>query len=398
MIDYDLGIIGGGLAGLSLAIQMAQHGFRVIVWEQKSYPFHRVCGEYIADESRLFLEQVGLDLAAYKLPQIRRLLVSEPDGNCLESPLLPGGFGISRYLLDHLLAQRAQAVGVTVLQKTRVRGLRFLADAVKGSGESGHFEVETTRGNCVVRQLCGAFGKYDRLDLNLRPEKLPAQTGAPTYVGIKYHLKLRWSADLIALHNFAGGYCGISAIEDGRVCACYLVSEQAFQAAGAQPKLLEAQIHNPYLQSIFKQARHLYDKPQAIAQVQFAPRSLIEEHVLMLGDAAGLIPPLCGNGMSMAFRASALLAEQLPPYLQGQISRAELEREYQQAWQQAFGSRLQTGRLLQSVFGRVWPAKLLVNGLRAFPLLSQKLIANTHGEPFSASLPQKQPQQTSLSP
>ncbi len=377
MPDYDLGIIGGGLAGLSLAIQMARQGFRVVLWEQKSYPFHRVCGEYIADESRLFLEQLGLDLDSLALPQIRRLLVSEPGGQSLESPLLPGGFGISRYLLDHLLAQRALAEGVTLLEKTRVRGLRFIAEA---------FEVETTQGDYNVRQVCGAFGKYDRLDLSLRPERLPAQTGVPTYVGIKYHLRLRWSQDLIALHNFEGGYCGISAIEDGRVCACYLVSAQAFQAAGGQPKSLEAQIKNPYLRSIFTHAEHLYDKPQAIAQVQFAPRSLIEDHVLMLGDAAGLIPPLCGNGMSMAFRASALLSKRLAPFLKDQISRSELERAYQEDWRQAFGSRLQTGRFLQSVFGRVWPAKILVNSLKNSPSLSRILIAGTHGKDFTAQL------------
>jgi len=385
--EYDLGIVGGGLAGLSLAIQMARQGFRVILWEQKSYPFHRVCGEYIADESRAFLGQLGLDLEALALPQIRRLLVSDPAGKTLESPLLPGGFGISRHLLDHLLAQRAQAEGVTLLEKTRVRGLQFIAASGNKDGNPGgseHFEVDTTAGPFTVRQLCGAFGKYDRLDLNLRPERLPAQTGVKTYVGIKYHLRLRWSQDLIALHNFAGGYCGISAIEADRVCACYLVSAEAFQAAGGQPKALEAQIQNPYLQSIFKHAEHLYQKPQAIAQVQFAPRSLIEDHVLMLGDAAGLIPPLCGNGMSMAFRASALLAEHLQPFLANQISRTELEAAYQRDWKQAFGHRLQTGRRLQGIFGRVWPAKLLVGSLKHLPTFSQQIITNTHGNRFSA--------------
>ena len=47
-ITYDLAIVGGGLAGLSLSIQMAKAGYKVILFEKEQYPFHRVCGEYIS--------------------------------------------------------------------------------------------------------------------------------------------------------------------------------------------------------------------------------------------------------------------------------------------------------------------------------------------------------------
>ena len=77
---YDVAIAGGGLAGLALSIQLAKQGYRVILFEKESYPFHRVCGEYISNESWPFLESLGLDKAMMKekvLTQFRRELSFE---------------------------------------------------------------------------------------------------------------------------------------------------------------------------------------------------------------------------------------------------------------------------------------------------------------------------------
>jgi flavin-dependent dehydrogenase len=60
---YDVAIIGGGLGGLSLAIQLARKNFSVILFEKEKYPFHKVCGEYISMESWGFLEDLGLPLS-----------------------------------------------------------------------------------------------------------------------------------------------------------------------------------------------------------------------------------------------------------------------------------------------------------------------------------------------
>src|SRR5881392_818783 len=82
---YDVGIIGGGLAGLALSIQSARAGYRTILFEKEKYPFHRVCGEYISLESWNFLEQLGLPLNKMNLPIIKKLIVSSPDGKTIES-------------------------------------------------------------------------------------------------------------------------------------------------------------------------------------------------------------------------------------------------------------------------------------------------------------------------
>ena len=75
---YDAAVIGGGLAGLTLAIQMARKNKSVVVFETHKYPFHKVCGEYVAMESWSFLERIGVPLSDMELPRITELIVSSP--------------------------------------------------------------------------------------------------------------------------------------------------------------------------------------------------------------------------------------------------------------------------------------------------------------------------------
>ena len=105
--QYDVAIAGGGLAGLSCAILLAKAGHKVIVFEKESYPFHKVCGEYVSNESWNFLEGLGLPLSSLSLPQIDSLFLSSPDGKSIQVKLPLGGFGISRWLLEKELAELA---------------------------------------------------------------------------------------------------------------------------------------------------------------------------------------------------------------------------------------------------------------------------------------------------
>jgi 2-polyprenyl-6-methoxyphenol hydroxylase-like FAD-dependent oxidoreductase len=139
---------------------------------------------------------------------------------------------------------------------------------------------------------------------------------------------------------------------------------------------------NPHLRDIFSRAHFEWDKPQTIAQVSFAPKAPVEGHLLMAGDAAGLISPLCGNGMSMAFRAGQLADAVLTPFLEGCLSREEMEKRYRLAWNVQFSSRLRTGRLIQSLFGKPWTTKLFLKVLTPFPILTGGIIRKTHGKAF----------------
>ena len=102
----------------------------------------------------------------------------------------------------------------------------------------------------------------------------------------------------------------------------------------------------------------------------------------MTGDAAGLITPLCGNGMAMAIHSAKVLSDLVLRYFNGEISRRNLEQFYQQRWNQLFATRLLVGRKTQLLFGNALTSELAVFIMKTFRPLAMAIIKNTHGKPF----------------
>ena len=373
---YDTAIIGGGLAGLALAIQLAKENFRVIVIEKETYPFHRVCGEYISFECWNFLESIGYPLSDMDLPAIKRLLVSAPNGNTVAHNLPLGGFGISRYKIDAELAQIAAASGGTIRENEKVNEVFF-----NGKYFSVQSDAATIKAKCVV----AAYGKRSNLDIKWkRPFSLQKPGKLNNYIGVKYHIKIDEDPDTIVLHNFEDGYCGMSQVENNTWCLCYLTTAGNLKKSGNSIETMEKSIlyRNPLLKDIFLKAVFVNREPVTIAQVAFTPKKQVEEHVLMVGDAAGMITPLCGNGMSMALHASKIAAASITAFLQGTISRQQMEQDYTRQWNQLFAKRLGTGRFIQRMFGKPWLTNVFIAILKPFPKIIAYLIRQTHGEPF----------------
>lgn len=373
---YDIAIIGGGLAGLALAIQSARAGYKTVLFEKEKYPFHKVCGEYISFESWNFLQDLGLPLSDMQLSIINRVLITTPNGNFIESPLCPGGFGISRYTLDHLLANIARQEGVTLMEEAKVANVVY---------RNNTFTVFSAQGQIEATVAAGAYGKRGNLDVKwkrqftkVKPNKLNH------YLAVKYHIRTYHPADLIALHNFENGYCGISQIEENKYCLCYLTTAANLRNNRNDIRSMERNVlmKNPFLEKIFSTAEILYEEPLTISRISFNKKSQVENHVLMIGDTAGLITPLCGNGMSMALHSSKLAFEEIHSFLQQRINRYEMEIQYTQQWEKHFSRRLLAGRLLQSFFGSNILSNLLIKTIKPFPRLVSFLIQQTHGKPF----------------
>lgn len=375
-ITYDLAVIGGGLAGLSLAIQIANAGYNVILFEKEKYPFQRVCGEYISYESWDFLQSLGLDLDSLNVSHIKRLQISDSKGKFFEQKLPLGGFGISRYTLDHQLAQLAKQKGIVICEQTRVNEISIT---------NNEFVLTTTNKNYKAKLAAGCFGKRSNLDIKWKRSFAMAKNNKlNNYIGVKYHIKYNFPNDLIALHNFKSGYCGISKIEDGKYCLCYLTTANNLQRSESDIKKMEQDILsvNPHLKKIFAECEMLWKEPVAISQISFDKKNLVEDHVLMIGDAAGMITPLCGNGMSMALHASKIAAGQVQLFLKGSITRDEMEKKYSSQWNKLFAGRMKMGRILQ----RLMLNKSLINFTtrlaKIFPGIMRILIKQTHGSPF----------------
>jgi hypothetical protein len=69
-------------------------------------------------------------------------------------------------------------------------------------------------------------------------------------------------------------------------------------------------------------------------------------------------------------------------FLRQQITRTQMEEQYQQLWQQQFALRLRTGSMIQQFFGQPAVTNLFVSAFQAFPQLARPLIRLTHGKPF----------------
>ncbi len=379
MIDkktYDVGIIGGGLAGLNLSIQLARKGHSIVLFEKETYPFHKVCGEYISMESWNFLvNEIGVNLKEHEVAFIDKLWVTSPDGESLKSDLDLGGFGISRYKLDFLLKNLAVELGVSIIENCKAEDVNF-GDNI--------FTIKTTKGVFNAKVCAGSWGKRSNFDVKWKRAFISKTSSRlNNYVGIKYHVKMNFAADVIALHNFKDGYCGMSKIEDDKYCVCYLTKASNIKKAGSIKKAEEDVLYqNPHLKKVFESMQHCYDAPLSISQISFSKKNAVENNVLMIGDAAGMITPLCGNGMSMAMHGSKLAAMEISAFLNDSISRKEMERNYSKNWKNNFETRVATGKLVQYLFGRKSATNMLVKFMNKSKYLTDKLVHLTHGKSF----------------
>ena len=364
-------IIGGGLAGLISSIQLVRAGIACVVIEKKSYPFHRVCGEYVSNEAVPFLKSAGLYPEHLKLPQINFFEFSSCDGQVCKLRLDLGGFGISRYSFDHFLYNAARREGVSFLLNTEAVAVRFDGD---------NFEVKTQHGQETGDIVIGAFGKRSRIDIQQNRQFV---TKRSPYVGVKYHVRTHQPEDLISIHNFPGGYCGVSNIEEGVTNLCYLVRREQLKKYGDIPQMEAAALHsNPLLRKIFDDAGFLFQKPEVINEVSFETKGPVENHMLMVGDAAGMIAPVCGNGMAMAIHSAKIVSRLVQDYCAGRLNRQQLEKEYQREWNTRFKTRLMFGRYVQQLFGRRQISSLAVAVGRFSSSFSNAIITRTHGKPF----------------
>lgn len=363
-------IVGGGLAGLTAAIHLSKIGYSVTLIEKNNYPKHKVCGEYISNEVLPYLNWLGVNPGILNPSKIDSLHFSTDNGTSVRTKLPLGGFGISRYGLDYFLYQKAIENRCAIIHET-VTAIHFYQDI---------FSVLLANNQIIKSHIVlGAFGKRSNLDQKLKRNFI--QKKSP-WLAVKAHYKVDYPDDLVGLHHFRGGYCGVSKVEDNIVNICYLADYETF-SDHKNIEMYEANVvtKNPFLKEILEKATPIFEKPLTISQISFEKKNPVEQHILMIGDSAGLIHPLCGNGMAMAIHSAKIACELIDDYfVKKTATRSELEEQYTQSWNRHFRKRITAGRWLGKLLQQPRLSELLLRLVISLPFLLSTIIKSTHGK------------------
>lgn len=371
-MTYDVVIVGGGVAGSAAAIHCARRGRSVLLLEKHAYPTHKLCGEFLSPEAAGMLEATGVWTAvqAAGARPVRALRLTA-GGRSFETELPGTAWGLSRYRLDALLFEHARSAGAEARTGVRVGD-------VAGTLPRG-FRVATSAGTVAARVVLGAYGKHNALDRKLGRE---VRRHRKPYVAFKAHYEGASPGDAIEVHAFPDGYCGLVRVEEGRVNVCWIAYRQALQRAEGRPgRMIEEVLsRNPVLAGRLAALRRVDDTFLAVSPAAFVPKSGFAGDVCMIGDSAGMIAPMCGDGMAMALRSAELAVPLVEAFLAGTLPPDRFRRRYEASWQDEFGPRFRLGRWVHAGFMHPWAARLGLRICRTVPGVARWIIRNTRGE------------------
>lgn len=330
-----IAIAGGGLAGLSLGIALRERGIPVTLHESSEYPRHRVCGEFLSGVSDEVLESLGISFALGDAVPLRSSRWHDAEGPLRDMEVQ--GRGISRHRLDDRLQNRFRELGGTLLTGSRV--------------------PMTVTGEGMVR----ASGRM---------------RGDSGWIGLKCHFRDMPLTHDLEMHVGRDGYVGLARIEEGRVNVCGLFRKR--EASGTKGVMLfRRYLWDLGLVDLSRRLDEATPDPSSLCGVTGLSFSPPETRDFSIGDAAAMIPPFTGNGMSMALEAAYHATPPLQEYAQGRISWSEASRKNRHRASLAFRRRLRVANLLHPVVtdarGTKWVRRLGMTRLLPFGMIYRTL-------------------------
>lgn len=300
-------IIGGGLAGLSLASALARAGVSVTLHEAGAYPRHRVCGEFITGLPASTRAALQLD------PMLADAVANHSvgwfaQGRLVRTQRLPAAaLGLSRYVLDARLAEAFVAAG---------------------------------------GKLCPNMRSLVRVDAPGRVFATGRRRARPGWLGLKVHATDFPLARDLEVHLGEDAYVGVSRIAPHRVNLCGLFRRRDLAAPAVE--LLSAYLEACGLHDLRRRLAASCPDPAsfcAVAAMEF-DRRVPPCLPVRLGDASSVIAPFTGHGMAMAFQSAELALDPLLAYARGDAEWPETRATIQRGLRRRFRVRLASAHAL----------------------------------------------------
>jgi len=365
---FDVIVVGGGPAGATAGALLAQQGMQVLICEGKVFPREKVCGEFMGTASREVLRQLGLleefdRRAGAWVRRVAACVGGGGVGDVLWGDMPRDAAGawpraLGRGELDEMLLLRARAMGAEVRQPCHV-------SFVEGDASSG-FLVASSQGELQGRCVVMAHGLAQRggMGASEAPARLRRE-----YVSFKGHMEgCELPGDAIAIAGARGIYAGLVGTSGGRYSLAFVVNRRR---AGRWGNSAEAQLRslieeNAAFGRMVGMGR-VSGAWMASGPLEPGVREVYRDGRFFVGNAAGEVHALVGEGITLAMRGGAMLAGVL-----GRFGVSQLEaggRAYERMWRSEFMRRYAAAQLFANLMMRPDASRMAASVLRQWPEL-----------------------------
>lgn len=343
-------IIGGGLAGLCCAIRLTELGEEPLLIEGGSYPSHKICGEFLSPECIQYLHEWDI----HPMP-IPKAIVRALSSSLTVSFPLPAG-GMSHLQLDPALANYATKYGVKLRTNTQVKAFQ-----PKSHSYDAHLIELANSETLEVSHVIIATGRIPSYTI---------QAPKMCYMGFKTHFKNIASEGLLEMYSFPGAYLGIAPIGDHKYnVACLADLNEVGRFSHPQFFIENLISKNPVIQQALSTGDNLFSQWMTAAIPAFGIKQTPDWlDTYFIGDAAGTIPPACGNGLAMAILGGRLGAEYAVRFQ---------AQKFKKMWVKRCSSQMFWGKLLHHFLLSPSHSNHLLKLGHSFPYLTRKLFELT---------------------